>query len=304
MALAAASEYDPSTWKSPNTNTRRREGSSPITWNHTAPTCRDTPQSIARYAGNRGSNSAAVVTCFAASNRGNQTPSPTSSTSASSSCRPSRVPSYLFTIRSKNDGARLARLSYVVPRAVAVVGSSIRSVTSRSGLGVVVTQSRGSTPSRRPNSRLSNAAGYRNAANSSSHAQSCCGPLKRSGSSAENVVARAPLGQVSRRRVGSYRGRNHGGLIARMPLSPLTIVSRTSAAVAPTSAIRPAAPLSARRRTHSAAARVLPDPRPISNSQVRQSPSGGRWFGRARGCSRHSPAARPHGQPSAYQSHR
>jgi hypothetical protein len=107
-------------------------------------------------------------------------------------------------------------------------------------------------------------------------APSCCGPLNRSGSSAEKVVARAPLGQVSRRLVGSYRGMNHGGLIARMPLSPSTMVSRTSAAVAPTRASRRAAPDSTRRRTHSAAARVLPAPRPMSISQVRQSPSGGR----------------------------
>ena len=134
-------------------------------------------------------------------------------------------------------------------------------------------------------------------------APSCSGPLRRSGSSAVKVVARAPLGQVSRRRVGSYRGRNHGGLIARRPLWPSTIVSRTSAAVAPTRAIRPAAPDSIRRRTHSAAARVFPAPRPISKSQVRQSPSGGRWLARARGCFRHSPAGRPHGQPGAYQSH-
>src|SRR5262249_43971606 len=31
---------------------------------------------------------------------------------------------------------------------------------------------------------------------------------------------------------------------------------------------------------------------------------GGRWPGRARGCSRHSPGARPQGQVSAYQSTR
>ena len=36
---------------------------------------------------------------------------------------------------------------------------------------------------------------------------------------------------------------------------------------------------------------------------VRQSPAGGRWLGRARGCTRHSPGGWPQGQDSAYQFH-
>src|SRR5262249_48288713 len=86
----------------------------------------------------------------------------------------------------------------------------------------------------------------------------------------------APLGQVSRRFEGSYTGRNHGGETARIPLSPSTTVSRTSAAVGATKAIRRAWPDSARWRTHSAAQRLFPAPRPMSSNQVRQSPPGGR----------------------------
>ena len=117
-------------------------------------------------------------------------------------------------------------------------------------------------------------------------------------------MARAPLGQVSRHLEGSYRGRNQGGETARMPLCPSIMVPRTSRVVAPTRASRLAAPDSTWWRTHSAAARVLPAPRPMRSSQARQPPAGGRWASRARGCLRHSPAARPQGQPGAYQSHK
>src|SRR5271169_6654575 len=52
-------------------------------------------------------------------------PGTSSNISALSSCRPSRVPSYLRTICCRNAGARLARLSYVEPRVINVVGSAI-----------------------------------------------------------------------------------------------------------------------------------------------------------------------------------
>ena len=81
------------------------------TWNQTAATCRETPQSIARCTGYPGSYSAASLTWRDASNDANHAPSLTSSSSASSSCCPRRVPSYLPTIRSKNDDARCARFS-------------------------------------------------------------------------------------------------------------------------------------------------------------------------------------------------
>ena len=44
-------------------------------------------------------------------------------------------------------------------------------------------------------------------------------------------MASDPFGQVSRRFEGSYFGTNHGGETARMPDSPSTTTSRTSAAV-------------------------------------------------------------------------
>src|ERR1700722_20155505 len=52
------------------------------------------------------------------------------------------------------------------------------------GCGVVVTTTRGSGPSRNPNISMSHASGYRHEAISSHHAASCCGPRRRSGSSA------------------------------------------------------------------------------------------------------------------------
>src|SRR5262245_21525721 len=66
--------------------------------------------------------------------------------------------------------------------------------------------------------------------------------------------------------------------------------------------MRRAWPDSAQWRTSSAAERVLPAARPPSSSQVRQSQSGGRWAGRARGWSVHSPGGRPQGQAWPYPS--
>src|SRR5436309_15609650 len=56
--------------------------------------------------------------------RHQRAPGTSSKISALSSCRPSRVPSYLRTICCRNAGARLARLSYVEPRVITVVGSA------------------------------------------------------------------------------------------------------------------------------------------------------------------------------------
>ena len=64
------------------------------------------------------------------------------------------------------------------------------------------------------------------------------------------------------------------------PLAPRTITAIASVIVSPTSAIGPI-PSVARRRTHSAPARVLPAPRPPSSSQVTQSPGGGNCSARA-----------------------
>jgi hypothetical protein len=55
-----------------------------------------------------------------------------------------------------------------------------------------------------------------------------------------------------------------------MPLSPSTMTERTSARLAPISAMRAAPSLRATSLIHSAPARVLPKPRPAQISQVRQ----------------------------------
>ncbi len=65
------------------------------------------------------------------------------------------------------------------------------------------------------------------------------------GSCAENTCATAPLGQTSRLRVACHSGRRSGGEQARMPLSPITITSRTCSIVSPTSATWRARPGSA-----------------------------------------------------------
>ena len=181
------------------------------------------------------------------------------------------------------------------PGLIAVVGSSTRSVTSRTGLGVVVTQSRGSSPSRRPNSRFPSAAGYRNAASSSIQAQSCCGPAQ-------------PLGLVGR------EGRGHApvgpGQPAPRRLVPRPVPGRADRQDAAL-ALDHRVPDVGRRRAHQGDPtappvstrcadplrrdRVLPAPRPIRISQVRHSPAGGRWMARRAGCSRHSPGGSPHG---------
>ena len=67
------------------------------------------------------------------------------------------------------------------------------------GRGVVVINTCGFVPNRRANSKLSHTAcGYWNFASSSIHAVSNCGPRIWSDSSPVNVVATAPLGNVSR----------------------------------------------------------------------------------------------------------
>src|ERR1700730_12530217 len=161
-----------------------------------------------------------------------------------------------------------------------VVGSRTSSRISFVGRGVVVTTHLGLSPRRMPNISMSQASGYRRLPISSHHAASACGPRRRSGSSAEKVVAVAPLGQVSRRFEGSYWGQSHGGEIARMPDSPSTITSRASAAVGATNAKRRRPALTS-DLIHSAPHRVLPKPRPASSIHTRHDPAGGSWLGRA-----------------------
>src|SRR5215469_6106956 len=66
-----------------------------------------------------------------------------------------------------------------------------------------------------------------------------------------------------------------------MPLCPSTKTSRASAAVAATTAIRPACPEPACWHTDPAKVRVFPNPWLASSNQTCQSPGGGNWFGRA-----------------------
>ena len=72
------------------------------------------------------------------------------------------------------------------------------------GLGVVVTAARGSSPSRRPSSKLSQVSCWARLhfANSSSHPRSCWNPRNWSGCSALKMVAMAPLGQATSARDG------------------------------------------------------------------------------------------------------
>ncbi len=78
-----------------------------------------------------------------------------------------------------------------------------------------------------------------------------------------------PFAQVRRRLAGSYFGLSHGGEVARIPLSPSTMMSRTSAAVLPISTPRPYRSL--HQRANSLSVRVLPKPRPASSNQMDQS---------------------------------
>src|SRR6516165_10681925 len=80
--------------------------------------------------------------------------------------------------------------------------------------------------------------------------------------------------------------------MASRPLSPSTMTSRASAAVAATSATRRWPWWLTRSWTYSAPVRVLPKPRPASSSQVRHSPGGGSCSGRAQYCQ--SRASRSH----------
>ena len=119
------------------------------------------------------------------------------------------------------------------------------------------------------------------AAGSSAHAPSCCGPRSCSGFSELYVVAIAPLGHVNRRTDGFHVGRKSLGEQDRMPDSPSIITSRTSPGVRLIKANRRRPPRRTWSITHSAIARVLPEPRPAMNAQTSQSPSGGSWSGRA-----------------------
>src|SRR3990172_552209 len=66
-----------------------------------------------------------------------------------------------------------------------------------------------------------------------------------------------------------------------IPLMPSPIVSRASAAVGATSAMRQPGFSRATDLIHSAPAIVLPAPRPPRKSHVDQPPRGGSWLGRA-----------------------
>ena len=154
--------------------------------------------------------------------------------------------------------------------------------------GVVVSIMRGSSPSRMVISAMSNAVcGWRHLANSSPQTPSNWWPRRASGSSADSNMAVAPLGHVSR----FFERRNLvSGATSRKPDSPSTITARASRKVAPISPTRFMRPDRTPSATHSAPARVLPAPRPPRNSQMRQSPGGGRWATRAQ--KSHPPSSR------------
>ena len=174
---------------------------------------------------------------------------------------------------------RLAALSCERICTVRVPASAMRSSSRRKGRGVVVRQSRGSSPSRNPMRRFDSAAsGSAQAQSSSPQAQSNCGPRRLSGSKAEKRCACAPLGKTSRRRVGWKAGRSLRKPTESSPLAPPSMTSRTACRVGPTSAMR-RAPARTLSSTHSAPARVLPEPRPPSTSQ--SGTSGAIWSSRA-----------------------
>lgn len=68
-------------------------------------------------------------------------------------------------------------------------------------------------------------------------------------------------------------GRSSRGQVASMPLSPLTMMSRASSAVAPIR-LTYCSPALIQYRTVSTPVRVFPNPRPAWMSQVVQSPEG------------------------------
>ena len=111
IALAAASEYRPSRVEVAEDRHPALGGSRPRAWNQTAPTCRETPQSMARCTGNRGSYSAASLNVLRRVEPMEPDAVGDLEHLAISSCCPRRVPSYFVTIRSKNDVARWVRLS-------------------------------------------------------------------------------------------------------------------------------------------------------------------------------------------------
>src|SRR4029077_6665838 len=96
------------------------------------------------------------------------------------------------------------------------------------------------------------------AASSSAQAKSKFAPRRRSASSELNMSAKAPFGHDTRRLDGSNSGLHQGEAVARIPLSPSTIVSLQSAAVGATNAMRPARPASTSSLTNSAPVLVLP----------------------------------------------
>ncbi len=141
------------------------------------------------------------------------------------------------------------------------------------------TYCRGRSPKRSANCSMSHAASaFGHLATSSHQAAANCGPRNRSGSLAERTVASTPLRQCST--LPLMRGRCRIGCTASNPLSPRTITAIASVIVWPTSAIG-VTPAAASWRTHSAPARVLPEPRPPNISHVVQSPLGASCSARA-----------------------
>jgi hypothetical protein len=95
-------------------------------------------------------------------------------------------------------------LSIVEDTVSTVVGRPISQRKNGDGLGVVVTMIRGRWPSRTPKLSMSHVGrSFVHAQISSHQAPSCCGPRRRSGSSAEKQRAVAPFGQVRRALLGS-----------------------------------------------------------------------------------------------------
>jgi len=139
--------------------------------------------------------------------------------------------------------------------------------------------------------------GCRRGARRSSLLQDGCPPGRRS-------TRRRGAGGCTSGRPPSAASTAGGSRGCRFPCRPSLVFSssRTSAMVGVIRQPSFMTPAWARCWIQEAPARVLPAPRPATYAQTRQSPAGGRWLVRARGCARHSPGGRPHEHDWAYQS--
>ena len=155
-------------------------------------------------------------------------------TSASNSCLPSLVPSYRARIVFAIDGAKFFILSIVLPLVITTSSRSISVVRNLLGFGVVVITCFGS-PTRMHICNISQVSSrLRHAHSSSHHARFRLKPRSLSGSSLENAKASDPFVHFSDRLLGSQIGLFEFGATDN---KVLTIVSRTSPHVGPTSAI-------------------------------------------------------------------